>query len=501
MTVFSMRSVGSLSFFSLVLALLATFVLVAPTAAQESDRKPNIILIMGDDHGKWATGIHGFPNDITPNIDWMARNGIQFNNAISSAPVCSPSRASLYTGKLPSQHGVHDFLAENPKFDADWLVGETLLSERLKDQNYRTALFGKWHATTDSRIPQRGFDKWLSYDAFKDGWQNQYLHQGMVHFSEDGDPTDYTGVQAEFLTEKALEFVDDIKDRPFFISLNFVEPHAPHEGLPERLVKKYRGLAVDLLPDGGSSDMNDRGDATSTPIDHDEKLAQYLASVALVDEQVGRVLKALKKRKMLDKTIIIYTSDHGYLLGQYGLYGKVNATKPANFYEETIGIPLVFYSGNRSIRPAQQRNEFVDLIDLHTTVMDYAAASGSPVSDYGPGVSVRTLLEGGRAPEWRKYHYAERANARMISNGHWKLVRYYMKDGFNPPLDKWYDLSSPIGEMHSQAAPPREELRTLMIKKLERYFATHVDPAKSGHRVWDQPAPNPRLTKDLSAFE
>ena len=471
------------------------------TQEQMQERAPNIILIMGDDHGKWAVGSYGFEKDLTPNIDKLARGGVKFNNAISSAPVCSPSRASLYTGKLPSQHGVHDFLAENEKFDAGWLTGETLLPERLKAYNYRTALIGKWHATTDARTPQKGFDYWLSYDAFKDGWQNQYLHQGNVHFSEDGNSLSVAGTQAEFLTKKATEFILQDTAKPFFISLNFVEPHSPHAGLPERLVKQYRGLSYDMFPDGGSSDMADRGAQTSTPLDHDEKLAQYLAAVALIDEQVGDIMTTLKHNKLLENTIVIYTSDHGYLLGQYGLYGKVNATKPANFYEETIDIPLIFYNGGDIFRSSQQRPEFVDLVDVHTTIVDLASGGETPKSNYGPGVSLSPLLGGGRFPGWRKYHFAERANARMISNGHWKLVRHYKKDQNRPPDDYWYDLSNPLGELHAAPAPPWPGLQNIMVQELERYFEQYATPGKSGLTVWDQPAPNPRLPKDLKSFE
>ena len=474
-----------------------------PARAQRPGSQPNIIVIMGDDHARWSVGTYGFKPPITPNMDWMAKNGVQFNQAISPAPVCSPARASFYTGKIPSQHGVHDFLAEatGVDVDADWLAGETLLSERLKRQNYRTALLGKWHATADGRKPQPGFDRWLSYDAHREGWQNQYLHRGEVYFSDDGEKTSYTGVQARFLTEEAIKFIDRPSDDPFFISLNFVEPHAPFEAMPERLVQKYRGMAFDMLSDGGSSDMADRGARTSTPKDHDEKLAQYLAAVALIDEQIGRVVDALEGRGLLENTIVVYTSDHGLLLGKYGLYGKVNATQPANFYQDTISIPLIAYSGGDYIRRSQQRPEFVDLLDLHATVMDFATPGGSAKSGYGPGVSLRPLLAGGRFPNWRKFHFAERANARMISDGRWKLVRYYRRDQFAAPQDMWYDLSHPLGEGRSALTPPAKVVQKILISALEDHFSAFEVADKSGRTIWDQPAPNPRLANDLKSYE
>lgn len=462
---------------------------------------PNIIVIMGDDHARWAVGTYGFGKNLTPNIDWLARNGVKFNQAISPAPVCSPARASFYTGKTPSQHGVHDFLAEGNAAKTDWLAGETLLSERLKQQNYRTALIGKWHATADARKPQAGFDRWLSYDVYREGWQNQYLHRGEVYFSDDGKQTSYKGVQARYLTEEAIRFIDRPSKNPFFVSLNFVEPHAPFEEMPERLVQKYRGMSYDLLSQGGFSDMEDRGPRTSTPTDHDEKLAQYLAAVALIDEQVGRVVDALEGRGLLDNTIIVYTSDHGLLLGKYGLYGKVNATKPANFYQDTIAVPLIVYGGDRFVRPAQQRDEFVTLLDLHATVMDFATPGGIAASGYGPGKSLRSLLAGNRLTDWRKFHFAERANARMVSDGQWKLVRYYKKAKDSAPNDFWYDLSHPLREQRHALSGPEEGTRKAMITALESHFSRYEVAEKSGRTIWDQPAPNPRLTEDLKSFQ
>lgn len=472
----------------------------APKASKDP-AKPNIIVIMGDDHARWSVGTYGFEKNITPNMDWMARNGVKFNHAISPAPVCSPARASFHTGKTPSQHGVHDFLTESHAAKTEWLAGETLLSERLKQQNYRTALIGKWHATADSRKPQAGFDRWLSYDTYREGWQNQYLHRGEVYFSDDGTQTSYKGVQARYLTEETIKFIDGTPNDPFFISLNFVEPHAPFEAMPERLVQKYRGMAYELLSAGGFSDMEGRGPRTSIPNDHDEKLAQYLAASALIDEQIGRMIDALEGRGILDNTIVVYTSDHGLLMGKYGLYGKVNATKPANFYEDTISIPMIVYGGANYIRPEQQRDEFVSLLDLHTTVLDFATLGDVGVSDYGPGVSLRPLLAGKRLTDWRKFHFSERANARMVSNGHWKLVRYYKRDKDSQPDDYWYDLSNPLGEQRHALTPPSENTQKAMVAALETHFAKYEVMEKSGRTIWDQPAPNPRLTEDLKAFQ
>ena len=482
----------------LFFALLGPWLLaLSATSFAQPVAHPNIIVVMADDHAQWALGAYGLKQLDTPNLDWLAEQGVLFENAMSPAPVCSAARASFHTGKMPSQHGVHDFLAEQERFDADWLAGETLLSERLQAAGYRTGLFGKWHATSNSKPPQRGFDRWLSYDPYKAGWQNQYLRQGTVQFSSDGAELAYTGVQAWYLTTEAIRFIDASADQPFFISLNFTEPHAPFTGLPERLVARYRPVANDIVKAGGSSDLPDRGADTRTPDDHIEQLAQYLAAVTLLDEQVGRLLDALQGRGLLENTLLVYTSDHGLLVGQYGLYGKTNATNPPNFYEATIRIPLLVYAGGGRLRNMQSRAEFVDLLDLHATILDYAS-DGAVAADYGPGKSLRPLLEGKRNTGWRNVQLAERGEVRMVTDGRWKLVRRYPRDAQQLPLDTWYDLAHPFGERVA-VDPPDAAVRGRLMTAMERFFQRYETPEHTGRRIWEQPPPNARMRDDLKA--
>lgn len=241
----------------------------------------------------------------------------------------------------------------------------------------------------------------------------------------------------------------------------------------------------------------------TTPHDHVEQLAQYLAAVSLIDDQVGRLIDALQGRGLLDKTLLVYTSDHGLLVGQYGLYGKTNATNPPNFYEETIRIPMIVHAPGAKFRKSQARGELVDLMDLHATVMDYATGGRVSKSDYGPGRSMRVLLEGARNTDWRTVQFSERGSSRMVTDGRWKLVRYYQQDPALAPVDTWYDLAHPFGERHISVAP-RQPLRDRLIAELERFFAQYETLEHSGRTIWDQPPPNSRMRDDLqgqSSFE
>lgn len=454
-----------------------------------SDKPPNVIVIMADDHAQWATGVYGNPIAETPNIDELAVTGTVFDNAMAISPVCSPARASFFTGKLPSQHGVHDFLSENPEFDANWLDGEVLLSERLSELGYRTALVGKWHATTNSRPPQRGFDYWLSYDPFRSGWQNQYVHDGTVGFSDQGEPRDETGVQAEFLTDEALRFIDDSGDAPFFLSLNFVEPHEPFAGLPERLVERYRGKVADAIDISPIDDLAAYGDANRVPDDHAEKLAQYLAAVTLIDEQVGRLIIGLHLRERFKNTLIVYTSDHGMLVGQRGLYGKGNATRPPNFYEPTIRVPLIVRVPGRG---GERRTEFVDVLDLHATILDYASAGDQQHSNDRPGRSMRSLIDGRSAPQWPQVQFAERGAARMATDGQIKLVRYYRQQPPHESVDYWYEI---VDGVDRRLASPPEDYRSLSAA-LETHFGQYEDAERTGRRIYQQSPPNARVARE-----
>lgn len=457
--------------------------------------RPNIIVVLADDMAQWAMGAYGLDQINTPNLDYLADTGVRFANAMTPSPVCSPARASFFTGKIPSQHGVHDFLGQNKTFTHPWLKDEKLLSERLKRLGYTTALIGKWHATTYSKAPQPGFDYWLSYNSVERGWENQYVKSGQIYFSENGTELKYNGVQAQYLTDVAIRFIDEReKDVPFYVSLNYTEPHAPFFGWPERLVDQYRQIAKKIIRAGGSSSLTAMSEYNSVPDDHQEQLAQYLAGITLIDNQIGRIIDAIEGRGLNDNTVIMFASDHGLLVGQYGLYGKVNASMPYNFYEETIRIPMIIKAPNRLVRNGQVRNEFVDLIDLHHTILDLAGTNEN--LSFSPGTSMLPLLQGKRSNKWRDYQIIERGNARMITDGHWKLNRYYYKDLRKEPLELWYDLSNPMGETNPTEAP-RPALAKKLSNLMEEHFRAYETKQWSGRNIWNIPPHNFRAKDEL----
>ncbi len=473
------------------LILLALFFCASAGAgagASDETTKPNLLIVMTDDQGRWSLG--EYDNRIaTPNINYLARAGVRFDQAISPTPVCSAARASFYTGKTASQHGIHDFLSDADSDKDDWLAGETLISEVLSDQGYQVGLFGKWHTTTKGWLPQRGFDRWLTYDEREAAWINQYQHSGTVYFSDDGEPVTHTGVQAHFLSEQAVAFIDASKEKPFAAFINFVEPHFPFAGLPERLVSQYRPIAREIVAAGDTSSMALSRNVAPDAAGHEEKLAQYLAAVSLVDEQVGRLLDALMGRDLLDNTIVIFTSDHGHLTGQYGMYGKGNATQPVNMYQASINIPLVIYGPEHYVTPGQVRQDFVNLYDIFPTILQVIGAGDAMKSYEGPGKSLLPLMKGARLTQFRDFQVAEMGNTQMIHNGRWKLVRYYQRDEQSQPVEHWYDLAHPLGERRP-VPPPSAAQQAELSLALTDFFDTYNVPEHAGRQFWNLPKHN-----------
>ncbi len=447
--------------------------------------KPNILIIMTDDHGRWALGEYD-KRIQTPNIDHLAEHGVRFDQAISPVPVCSAARASLMTGRIPSQHGVHDFLSDTDGLVQDWLANEYLLSEALQDLDYRVGLFGKWHASSESWKPAAGFDRWLSYDIRQVSWLNKYQHSGTVHFSRDGVHETHTGVQARFLTEEAVRFIDEKEGQPFAIFLNFIEPHFPFDGLPERLVERYRPIAREIVAAGGSSTLHRSNFTTEVVAEHEEQVAQYLAAITLVDEQVGRINDALEGRNLLENTLIIFTADHGHLTGQYGLYGKGNGSFPQNLYQESIDIPFIITGPSSLVRGGQIRNEFVNLCDLFPTIIEATGGNIDKHSYNGPGISLLPYIRGNRSIDFRSYQFAEYGNARMIHDGRWKLVRFYPQEPGTAPTDYWFDLVHPLGETRP-TLPPSADHQATFNEALETHFSKYENETHSGRYIWKQP--------------
>lgn len=444
--------------------------------------RPNILVFLTDDHGQWASRCYGHEALHTPSLDFLAATGSRYANAFTPCPVCSPARASFWTGKIPSGHGVHDHIGNR---EHPGITGQETLAESLKAAGYRTGLCGKWHGHAHGDEPRPGFDFWFSQ------WRGTNAKFGDQPFSDNGKRIGFHGHQAPMVTDAAMRFLRESasasragNEEPFFLFVGYTETHSPFSTLPERLVAPHRKGPPSLPREPFDAvHGTPRTDAPEDESRYREQLAQYLASVEMIDEQVGRILDELEGQGILDETLIVYTSDHGHMNGQHGLLCKGNATVPQNFLEESIRIPLLArFPG--AVQSGQVVEAFADHCDLHATLRDFA---GAPANAGSPGRSLRSQLAGEPCPDWRDFQVCEYGNARMIrtADGR-KLIR--RGPGPNGQFaDEFYRLDEDPSErenrLHDHAG---EDWLRELDERMNNHFARWERPSCSGMRVGEQ---------------
>lgn len=443
--------------------------------------RPNVLVFLTDDHAAWAAGCYGNRELYTPHLDGLARDGMRATRAFTPNPVCSPARACFFTGRLPSQHGIHDWLQESPRSPRDWLRNETTLPQLLQGHGYRTGLVGKWHCG-NSHLPQPGFDYWFGY---ADG---QYPHFGRHRFVENGQPVEWEGRQAEHLADRASAFIRQSDRRPFFLCVGMVDTHSPFCDQPATWISRYADATFADIPDETAHTPG--WIRFGRPADEARRrrwLTQYYAAVSTLDQQVGRILGTLEASGCAEDTLVIYTSDHGHMNGHHGLYTKGNATVPQNLLDESILVPLLTRWPGR-IPAGQTLDAPVDHCDLFQTVLD-AAGCMPPSGIHYPGSSYLRLLEG-RSLAWRDRQFCEYGNARMIRTEDWKYLQR-LAPHHDLYGDELYDLRSDpretLNRIHDpECAGTASELRAA----IEEYFQRHEDPDHSGRNILSLPPQN-----------
>ena len=446
----------------------------------------NILVIFNDDHAQWALGAYGNREIRSPNLDYLAQSGVLMDNAFTPTPICSPSRACFLTGRLASQHGLHDFLAFSDPVASSrwWLAGESTLAQLLVAHGYQTAMCGKWHVGNDV-TPQAGFEYWFSL-----GGVYPINRSGPYPYSENGSVSERTGYKTSIITDKAVHFLRQRDaQRPFFLYVALRATHAPWRDHPERSVVPYRHCTFDDVPQDAMYPFGKQVLSSIAPTRNNprEALAHYYAAVTRTDEAIGRLLDELEARGLRKNTLVVYTSDHGLCCGHHGIWGKGNATLPLNMVEESIRVPLIFNQPGALFAP-QRRQEFVDHLDLFQTLLDYADASlpDERAGSY-PGRSFLPLLTGSAAlPAWRDAQFGEYGNLRMIRTRTQKLVLRY-PDG---PCELFDLLHDPRETVNCYGDPVYQELVRILTARLEAHFTRYEDPLKSGLRVRDLPRHN-----------
>jgi arylsulfatase A-like enzyme len=443
----------------------------------------NILIFLTDDHAQWALGCYGNEEIRTPNMDHLAERGVRMMNAVTPSPVCSPARASLLTGRIPSQHGVHDYLASTDEEigTRDWLGDEQTLAQILSDAGYQVGHSGKWHLG-NAETPQPGFEFW-----FSQGRGYPVLHGGPHHYSFQGEQFTWTGRKTRIITDYGIRFLRERDaERPFCLFVNHTSTHSSWNDHPERLVSGYRncsfeGVLGDAMYPFGKQNLESTEETRNEPR---EALAQYYASVTQIDESIGRMMDELEAQGLMEDTLIVYVSDHGLNCGQHGIWGKGNGTLPLNMVEESIRVPLIFH--HPDFFYPQERAEFVDHTDLFQTLLAFAGAEAPDSGAPFPGRSLLPLLENRPYEPWRTVQFGEYGNLRMVKTQQYKLVRRY-PDGPN----ELFDLERDPRETTSYFEDPNYRgIVAELTEQIEDFFGRYQDSEKSGLRVKDLPRHN-----------
>ena len=431
--------------------------LAAPLAAQRRGvrnappERPNILLIVADDLAAWMLGCYGNREIRTPHIDELARGGVRFLNSYVCTPICSASRATLFTGRTPRQHGVECFLTPNPIADPPQgqkepppsFRDEVMISDLFAGHGYACGYVGKWHMG-DDRTPQHHHDFWYTMLGGSSRYQDPTM-------SWNGDLVEEKGYLTELMTAKACQFLDQQRtDKPFFLTVSYFNPHTPYTGHPEKYSGMYENTPFNTV---GWQPPAENALREKTYLDDIVgNLRLCAASTTALDDQIPVLLRKLSERGMRENTLVLFTSDNGYLLGRHGLWSKGLASHPINMYEEVMQVPMIWnWPGKTPVEAT--RPELISFYDVLPTLCDVAGVP-APADRKLPGRSYRALAQGRPLPTkdpWPTTVFGVFRNTEMARDPRYKLVR---RDGGASP-GEFYDLALDPGEQVNQYENPR----------------------------------------------
>lgn len=430
-----------------VLCLLSLFSLLTEQSFAAS--RPNILFIFTDDQAPWALGKSGHPHAKTPHIDSIFQQGAYLVNSFTTTPVCSPSRASLVSSRYGSELDITDWL--HPRTEPDHgLKPDTVTWMKLLEQSgYRTGLIGKWHlGLLDKSHPTEfGYDYFMGFRSGGNVPKDPTLEVN-------GKETKLKGLLPDILVDDAIRFISKEQGTPFMLSLHFRAPHARWLPVAEEDWAPFENLDPQI-PNPDYPNLN---------VPRVKKMTrEYLASVASVDRNVGRLLQSLKQNQLDQNTIVIFSSDHGYNMGHNGIWHKGNGhwvlnknPKPTpnipagqrpNMYDLSLKIPTaVLWPG--VTKPNQVIESTVSNLDWFPTLLEMAQTS-KPDNVTIRGRSIVPLLKNEKQTDWNNDFYAEystkhqsKTHMRMYRTPEWKLVR----DFLNPERDELYHLKQDPAE-------------------------------------------------------
>ncbi len=440
--------------------------------ASKNPSQPNIVFILTDDQGAWALGCSGNEDIHTPHIDLLAAKGIRFDNFFCASPVCSPARATILTGKMPSQHGVQDFIKKGSlREDAiEYLADQTGYTDVLSANGYVCGLSGKWHLG-DSFTPQKGFSHWFTIPK----GMGPYMNAPMIR---DGEWVEQSGYITDVITDDAIDFMERNvhHDSPFYLSVHYTAPHDPWtaDQHPQHLLDIYKDCAFNSCP---QTQVHDDAVYRYDKEDAMQCLQGYFAAVTGIDRNVGRLMEALDALGLSDNTLVVFTSDNGFNCGHHGIWGKGNGTFSLNMFDTSVKVPMIMMHPG-SIPEGKVCQELLSQYDIMPTLLDYVGLYPNDVQGL-PGQSFVPILQ--EHPSSMREHvvvYDEYGPVRMIRSKAWKYIHRYP---YGP--HELYDLVHDPGETVNLAGVDTyQDVVHTMKHQLEQWFVHYADPDRDGVR-------------------
>jgi len=457
-----------------ILILIFISTLSAGIFAQ-NDEKPNIVFILVDDMGWMDIGANGSTFYETPNIDNLASEGVRFTQAYATSPVCSPTRASILTGKNPARINLTQWIGGpgNPDYLHNLPLEEVLFPELLKEAGYTNIFLGKWHLNNREGEGTFWPDK-QGFDINVAGHWRGGLYITNKYFSPWNIPNLENGPAGEYMTDRlaqeALDFIDGNADNPFLLYLSFYSVHAPFNAPAERVEKyidKKNKLALTDDERFGQEEIAGKSFRFRKTQDH----PTYAAMVGSMDMAVGKVLDKLKKKGLDDNTIVIFFSDNG---GLSTSEGTPTANTPLRtgkgwLYEGGIREPAIIrWPGE--IKPGTVSDAVITCMDFYPTILEMAGLPLRP-DLHRDGQSLVPLLrnEVAKVHNTTYFHYPHRSNQKggpsgAIREGDYKLIVF-----FDDNRLELYNIREDIGEKNN-LADDLPQLRNNLLKKLHEWW-------------------------------
>lgn len=465
--------------------------------SERTNKRPNILFIMSDDHASHAISAYGSKVNTTPNLDRIANEGIRFDNCFCTNSICAPSRAAILTGVYNHVNGV--------KTLGDDLDGrQVTFPKLLQVDGYQTAIIGKWHLGHGGNYDPTGFDYWNVLPDQGDYYDPEFIEMGAKKR--------YDGYVTDIIADMSMDWIKNRDpERPFMLMCHHKAPHRhwepdqKHMHLyedieipePETFNDDYatrsRAAVQAKMRIDDLNDLDTKGPPPEglTPEEvrkwkYQRYMKDYLRCIASVDDNVGRMLDYLDEAGLADDTIVIYTSDQGFFLGDHGWFDK------RFMYEESLRMPfLVRYP--REIKPGSVNKDIVLNTDFAPTFLEYAKL---PVHERMQGKSIRPLLNGVTPEGWRTSMYYrywmhldgchEVYSHYGIRTHDYKLIYYYAqalgttdsRDESRPPEWELFDLKQDPYELNNvYGTPEYAERAASLTAELEQLIAEVEDEA------------------------